>query len=331
MSKLNTLNDGLLDGLKDIHSAEHQLIKVLPKMEKKASSAKLKTLFSKHLKETEGQILRLQKIESLMEVKLTGKTCKAMQGLIEEGKEVLAENSDNEALIDAMLVGAATRVEHYEMAAYKNALTMALELGEDKVAKLLEETLTEETAANDKLVSLSVKEVLVQANCQVDQIKKEIPPAIINKDISKKILRSANVKLLMIIGLMTVCSMNFSMANAETDETVDEVFKNESMAKDFKTDNTGRNVRDVNEDRKTADEQSFSGDGMELLAQIRRKIVAKDSLSTYSKNIKIVVDNGMVILRGPVGSIKERTWIEEATVEIAPNYKVINQLEVAAH
>lgn len=170
MTKIKTLRDGLLDELKDLYSAEHQLLKALPKVEKKASSEKLKSLVSKHLKETEGQIERLDKISMILQESLSGKTCKAMQGLIEECKEILTKESENDAIVDALLIGAATRVEHYEMASYTISQSMAEELGEGEVAKLLEATLAEETKANEKLCALSKKEILVDAN--LGQVRK---------------------------------------------------------------------------------------------------------------------------------------------------------------
>ena len=117
-TKLTTLRDGLLNEVKDLYSAEHQLLKALPKMEKKAENQKLKEALHAHLLETEGQIERLDKIGTLLDAKLSGKTCKAMQGLIEESNEVIGEQSDNKALLDLLLIGAARRVEHYEMAAH---------------------------------------------------------------------------------------------------------------------------------------------------------------------------------------------------------------------
>lgn len=156
---MDTLQELFEDELKDLYSAENQLLKALPKMAKKAASETLQAAFTAHLEETEGQVERLTKIGELMEIKLTGKKCKAMEGLVEEGKEVLEEEGRS-AVIDAALIGAAQRVEHYEIAAYGTAKAFAEQLGLTEVAELLSETLDEESAADEKLSTISLEEVL---------------------------------------------------------------------------------------------------------------------------------------------------------------------------
>jgi ferritin-like metal-binding protein YciE len=159
---MDSLSDLLEDELKDLYSAENQLLKALPKMAKKASSEQLKTAFTSHLKETEGHVERLKQIGEALDIKLTGKTCKAMEGLIEEGKEILEEDGED-AVIDAALIGAAQRVEHYEIAAYGTVRSMAMTLEHSQVVKLLEQTLKEEGAADKKLTAIAEGEVLEQA------------------------------------------------------------------------------------------------------------------------------------------------------------------------
>ena len=148
--------------LKDLYNAENQLLKALPKMAKKASSSTLGKAFTSHLKETEGHVKRLETIGKTLGISLSGKKCKAMEGLIEEGKEVLEEDGKS-AVIDAALIGAAQRVEHYEMAAYGTARAMAERLGQDKVVALLQQTLDEEGAADQKLTEIAEQEVLADA------------------------------------------------------------------------------------------------------------------------------------------------------------------------
>jgi ferritin-like metal-binding protein YciE len=160
---MDSLPELLEDELKDIYNAEHQLLKALPKMAKKASSEKLKTAFTSHLKETEGHVERLEKIGTALGIKLTGKKCHAMEGLIEEGKEVIAEDGDG-PVIDAALIGAAQRVEHYEMAAYGTVRGIAQTLGHDDAVRLLQQTLDEEGAADKKLTSIAEGEVLSAAS-----------------------------------------------------------------------------------------------------------------------------------------------------------------------
>lgn len=160
--KLATLQDLLVDQLKDLYSAESQLVKALPKMAKNVTTPALKEAIESHLQETKGQVERLQKISELLGgVKLTGQKCKAMEGLVEEGSEVM-EMDGNETVIDAGVVAAAQRVEHYEMAAYGSARTMAEQLGQQEVVDLLQETLDEEKAADEKLTQVVEQEIYPQ-------------------------------------------------------------------------------------------------------------------------------------------------------------------------
>lgn len=163
MPKLTSLDKVLEDELKDLYSAENQLLKALPKMAKKASTPSLKEAFTNHLEETRGQVDRLQQVGGMLGIKLSGKVCKAMQGLVEEGKEVIEADSDNKALIDVLLIGAAQRVEHYEIAGYGTARAIAEKLGRREVAQLLQATLDEESAADEKLTAISEGEVLAAA------------------------------------------------------------------------------------------------------------------------------------------------------------------------
>jgi ferritin-like metal-binding protein YciE len=164
---MDTLDELLADELKDIYNAEHQLLKALPKMAKKASSEALKEAFTSHLKQTEGHVQRLEKAGEELGIKLTGKTCHAMKGLVEEGKEAIDEDGP-EAVMDAGLIGAASRVEHYEIAAYQAAHAMAIQLGHNSVAKLLQQTMQEEEAAAEKLSKIAEEEVLVAASETAD-------------------------------------------------------------------------------------------------------------------------------------------------------------------
>jgi ferritin-like metal-binding protein YciE len=160
---MDTLADLLEDELKDLYSAEKQLTKALPKMAKKASSAALKAAFTSHLKETQVQIERLEKIGKTLDIKLTGKKCAAMEGLVEEGSEIIEEDGDP-SVLDAALIGAAQRVEHYEIAAYGTVRGMAEQLGHTSVVALLQKTLDEEGAADKKLTAIAEREVLAAAS-----------------------------------------------------------------------------------------------------------------------------------------------------------------------
>lgn len=152
--ELKNLNDLLADQLKDLYSAEKQLVKALPRMAKAAESDELRSAIEKHLEETKGQVERLDQIAKLMNASLGGKKCAAMEGLVEEGKEIMEEDAEP-SVLDAGLIAAAQKVEHYEMASYGTARTWASELGLDEVAQLLQETLDQERAANDKLTQIA--------------------------------------------------------------------------------------------------------------------------------------------------------------------------------
>jgi ferritin-like metal-binding protein YciE len=162
-SETNNLQDVLLDELRDLYNAENQLVKALPKMAEGASSPKLKQAINMHLEETKVHVQRLEEIGEIIGKKLTGKTCKAMEGLVKEGEEALDHESENPALIDALIIGAAQRVEHYEMAGYGTARAFAEQLGKSRVVQLLQETLDEEGAADKKLTQVCQDDILPQA------------------------------------------------------------------------------------------------------------------------------------------------------------------------
>jgi ferritin-like metal-binding protein YciE len=154
---VETMQELLIDELKDLYSAEKQIVRTLPKLAKAATSPDLKQALTNHLKETEGQVTRLEQIAEIVSKKLTGKTCVGMKGVLEEGSEVL-EDTDKGTVRDAAMIAAAQRVEHYEMAGYGSAREFAKMLGLSEVASLLDETLEEEKAA-DKLLSGIAKQV----------------------------------------------------------------------------------------------------------------------------------------------------------------------------
>ena|SRR6185437_3146395 len=154
---VETMQELLIDELKDLYSAEKQIVRALPKLAKAATSPDLKQALTKHLEETEGQVTRLERMAELVGKKLTGKTCVGMKGVLEEGSEVLKE-TDKGTVRDAAMIAGAQRVEHYEMAGYGSAREFAKMLGLAEVASLLEQTLEEEKAA-DKILSGVAKQV----------------------------------------------------------------------------------------------------------------------------------------------------------------------------
>jgi ferritin-like metal-binding protein YciE len=162
MPKIRSFEDLFLDELKDLFNAEQQLTRALPKMAKAASTPELKEAFQEHLEVTREQVRRLEQVFGEIGAPVKGKTCQAMKGLIEEGQELVKEGMESEVL-DAGLIGAAQRVEHYEIAAYGTVRTMAEALGHRKAVKLLEQTLKEEKAADEKLTRIAESVVNVRA------------------------------------------------------------------------------------------------------------------------------------------------------------------------
>jgi ferritin-like metal-binding protein YciE len=150
---LESLDSLFLNELKDVYHAEKQILKALPRMAKAASANALRDAFTKHLRETEGHVRRLEQIFKSLDQAPRGKKCKGMEGLLEEGKEIMEEEGAPE-VIDAALISAAQRVEHYEMAAYGCLRTYAQLLGHEEAAELLQQTLGEEEAADEKLSEL---------------------------------------------------------------------------------------------------------------------------------------------------------------------------------
>jgi len=150
---LDSLQALFVEELKDIYNAEKQLVKALPRMAKAAESPQLRDAFTKHLRETEGQVQRLERIFKALGQAARGKQCKGMVGLLEEGKEKMQEEGEG-PVIDAALIASAQKVEHYEIAAYGCLRTYAELLGHDEAVSLLEQNLKEEEAADKKLTEL---------------------------------------------------------------------------------------------------------------------------------------------------------------------------------
>jgi len=150
----NNLRDALVDEIRDIYSAEKQVVKALPKMVKGATSDELRDAFESHLEETQGQVTRLERVFELLGEKPRAKHCAGMAGILEEGSDTLEEDAED-AVMDAMLIAAAQRVEHYEITAYGTAIAWAEALELNEVAQILQETLAEEKAADGKLSAIA--------------------------------------------------------------------------------------------------------------------------------------------------------------------------------
>lgn len=162
MAKLKNLEDLFHHELKDLYSAEKQLINALPKMEKKAASDDLKKAFGEHLEETKNQKKRLEEIAETLDFEISGETCDAMQGLIKEAEKFISEDAASEVQ-DAGLIADAQRVEHYEISAYGTAVHYAKVLNHDDIAEKLQQTLNEESSADEKLNNLAIDNINVEA------------------------------------------------------------------------------------------------------------------------------------------------------------------------
>ncbi|MBV9009451.1 MAG: ferritin-like domain-containing protein [Verrucomicrobia bacterium] len=160
--KLDSLEPLFVEELRDIYNAENQLTKALPKMAKAASSEELKSAFQEHLEQTKEHMERLEEIFEELGKKPTGKTCKAMKGLIEEGSEMMQEDGED-SVIDAAIIAAAQKIEHYEIASYGTVRAWAEQLGKDDAVDLLQQTLDEESETNEKLTELAESSINVEA------------------------------------------------------------------------------------------------------------------------------------------------------------------------
>ncbi len=165
---LDSLHDLYVEELRDLYNAENQLLKALPRMAKAATHPDLKAAFTEHLAVTHGQVERLTTIFAELGEKPTGKKCKAMEGLVAEGKEVMDEEGEP-AVKDAALIASAQRVEHYEMAGYGCVRTFATLLGHTDAAELLQQTLDEEGEADKKLTELAESVINVEADKEGDK------------------------------------------------------------------------------------------------------------------------------------------------------------------
>ncbi len=160
--KIDSLETLLVEELKDIYNAENQLLKALPKMAKKATSDELKSGFEEHLEQTRVHVKRLEEVFEELGKTAKGKTCHAMKGLLEEGAEIMGEEMEPHVM-DAALIAAAQKVEHYEIASYGTVRTWAEMLGKDSACDLLQQTLDEEKETDEKLTELAESTINVEA------------------------------------------------------------------------------------------------------------------------------------------------------------------------
>lgn len=170
--KTSSIQDLLLDEIKDLYDAEKQLLRAIPKMAKAAADSELKDGFLAHLAQTKGQVSRLEQVFQALGEKAKSKPCKAMKGLVEEGKEVIEENM-TPMVKDCALIGAGRRVEHYEMAGYETAIALAKGCGAAEVVQLLSETLKEEEQTDRKLATMASRLISQSSNAGTAQSGKK--------------------------------------------------------------------------------------------------------------------------------------------------------------
>jgi ferritin-like metal-binding protein YciE len=180
MAESGTLHDAFIDELRDTYDAERQLLKALPRLAKASSSPELRAAFESHLEETRGQVERLEEVFANLEEKVRGKHCDGIAGIIEESKTMMQEDFD-EATMDACLIAAGQRSEHYEMAAYGTLVAWARVMGRTEAADLPQQTLDEEKAADEKLTALAEgginQEAAFAAHREADDGEEEQAPA----------------------------------------------------------------------------------------------------------------------------------------------------------
>ena len=172
MAEAGTLHDAFIDELRDTYDAEKQLTKALPKLAKAASNPKLRAAFEAHLEETQGHVERLEQVFESLEEKVRGKHCEGIAGIIDEGKSIMEEDF-GDTTMDACLIAAGQRAEHYEMAAYGTLVAWARGMGHNEAADLLQETLDEEEAADEKLTSIAESGVNQEAANAADPSQDE--------------------------------------------------------------------------------------------------------------------------------------------------------------
>ena len=180
----NSLRELYVEELRDLYSAETQLVKALPKMAKGAADDQLRTAFEEHLRETSEHVSRLEQIFEQLGEKATGKKCMGMEGLVKEGSEMLKDSDFEEQVKDAGIIGAAQRVEHYEIAAYGTVRAFAELLGEDEHVSLLQMTLDEEKQADEKLTKLA-RDINPRAS-EGDEAEEDIEPQATGKSKSRR-------------------------------------------------------------------------------------------------------------------------------------------------
>jgi ferritin-like metal-binding protein YciE len=192
MAATSTFHDAFIDELRDTYDAERQLTKALAKLAKAATSPDLREAFETHLEETKGQIERLEEVFECLEEKVRGKHCEGIAGIIEEGKSLMEEDFDD-ATLDAGLIAAGQRAEHYEIAAYGTLVAWAKTMGHTDAAALLQENLDEEKAANEKLSELAeggINQTAADAAEPDDEREEGEEPIIITSEVAKGAVRA---------------------------------------------------------------------------------------------------------------------------------------------
>jgi ferritin-like metal-binding protein YciE len=194
MARIDSLRTLLINDLRDLYDAERRLTKAIPKMAKAASSEELRDALNEHLEQTEEQVSRLEEALQALDVEPRAKTCHGIMGIIEEGTELMQEDYDDESLCDAAIIGAAQKVEHYEIASYGTAATYARLLGNEHVASLLETTLEEEKTADKKLTEIAEGMVNPDAASEEGDEEEEESGAVSTRSKSSSSDRASNAR-----------------------------------------------------------------------------------------------------------------------------------------
>ncbi len=324
MAHLKNLEDCLTQQLKDLYSAEYQILANLTLLEQRATSRSLKQAAHAHLLATEGHLERLEDIGVLLNVSVSGQLCEAVRGLIDESKRIHDEHYENKALLDIVLIGVTQRAEAYAISSYENTHAIAVELGLDVVARLLEETLIEDRAAQSTFSAICFGEILPRANIPAsgDDKEQRINGSALPKTQPRRPSLSTS-RMLGFAGCLFLSQQGgLSPAQAEGAQRPIRV------SPQYRTLDAAHRSARAHQTATSAERSHVTGTELGMLARIRRDIVTNATLSPKARRVSILLDQGKIHLRGPVQSLSEKDWLEKTSARASLGYVVINHLQI---
>ncbi len=324
MAHLKNLEDCLTQQLKDLYSAEYQILANLTLLEQRATSRSLKQAAHAHLLATEGHLERLEDIGVLLNVSVSGQLCEAVRGLVDESKRIQDDQYENKALLDVVLLGATQRAEAYAISSYENAHDIAVELGLDTASRLLEETLIEDRAAQSTFSAICFGEILPRANIPAsgDDKEQRINGSALPKTQPRRPSLSTS-RMLGFAGCLFLSQQGgLSPVQAETAQ------KPIRISPQYRTIDSVHGSAHAQEIVSSGGRYHVTGTELGMLARIRRDIVTNATLSSKARRVSIVLDQGKIHLRGPVQSLSEKDWLGKTSARASLGYEVINHLQI---